>query len=636
MQFRSASTTKQQQHDVFSTLRIQRERELFHQQIMSDDTIQILSPKMTAPAAVFGDSLHVRFTAFDETFDMELNVDRNSIDSRTRVFAGVPGDETLCRPQLITYAATTVDAQGAEITASFTVMHDKRIRGIFVRGGEIYQVAPMDHLEADLAVETRLKGTQSVQNARLSTLRSRAALSSGMVVYKLSEIRTTNEAGEPQLFCSAIDPDTDESHLDPIVAPTGPADDGFSATSAGSVSRHPLLQRWTDCHPHASGYGIKMYMDYVMDVGAALHYSDSKTTVSPVIAWTRLAEVQAAANVFYTTQMAVTLTFHTIVLRTGSSSETWNQYAYDDDRSSGNTLDNDGYLSAARQYRMNDMTDEDRGAAMQFVTRSFRSGVIGQAYVGVLRRTTGTGIGFSSISSDAVFVKTLSHEILHQCKSRHPFETCVGEYEENKGGIMDYSNGKLGSLSDSPGEVGFHSVCSKREACPHIAERFSDPDSSRRVPFVQSFAVITAAPVPVCGDGVVEGDEECDLYGTDNECCVGCRLVDGATCFEPGECCVGCKLQPATTSCGTEGFCGPQGKCEASRCSTYNSADFCGGVKAESPCEEQCYYTFNGVQQTSCQHFDYLQGRRCTTAAGTDGICRGTGMRRSKTRRKEV
>jgi hypothetical protein len=211
MQFRSAPTTKQQQHDVFSTLRIQRERELFHQQIMSDDSIQVLSPKMTAPAAVFGDSLHVRFTAFDETFDMELNADRNSIDSRTRVFAGVPEDETLYRPQLLTYTASTVDAQGAEITASFTVMHDKRIRGIFVRGGEIYQVAPMDHLEADLAVETRLQGTHSVQHARLSTLRSRAAASAGMVVYKLSELRTTNEAGEPQIFCSAVDPKTGES-----------------------------------------------------------------------------------------------------------------------------------------------------------------------------------------------------------------------------------------------------------------------------------------------------------------------------------------------------------------------------------------------------------------------------------------
>jgi hypothetical protein len=192
-------------------------------------------------------------------------------------------------------------------------LHDKRIRGIIVRGGEIYRVTPLDHLDADLAPAP---GPVQVQDAALASLRARAAASSDMVVYKLSDIRTTDEAGQSQVFCGAVDLETGHSHDDPIAAPASAPAPVMTSTSSG-VARQPLLKRWTDCHSKAAGYGIKVYVDYMVDIGAALHYSGSSTTVSTSAVWTRMAEVQAAMNVFYTGQLATTLTFNTLTLRTG-------------------------------------------------------------------------------------------------------------------------------------------------------------------------------------------------------------------------------------------------------------------------------------------------------------------------------
>jgi hypothetical protein len=403
IQFRSSAHRRDLQGDIFSSLRLARERKLFHEKIMADDTISVLSSSMAAPAAVFGDELHLRFSAFDEVVDLDLQVDRHSVDPRTRVIAGVPGDETVFRPQLVSYSGTGVDAQGAEVRAAVTVMPNKQVRGLLVRGGEIYQVAPMAHLEADLALNRNLR-----TDPRLAALRDRAAASADMVIYKLSDLRMTDAAGQPQVFCGAVDPDTGLSHVDPLSAPA-PAAAPVPAPTSSGAARQPLLKRWTDCHPKAAGSGIKMFVDYMVDVGAALHYSGSSTTVSASTVWSRMAEVVTSSNVFYTGQLATTLAFNTLTLRTGSTSEKWNQWAYDDSRKSSNTLNQDAYLAAALDYRKA-MSAADKGATMQFVTRSYGSGVVGQAYIGVIRSTTHS-IGFSSIYSDSGFISTVSHEL---------------------------------------------------------------------------------------------------------------------------------------------------------------------------------------------------------------------------------
>lgn len=91
-----------------------------------------------------------------------------------------------------------------------------------------------------------------------------------------------------------------------------------------------------------------------------------------------------------------------------STSESWNVYAFDDARKSA--INQTLYLNAAQAYRNTIMNDADKGATMQFITRSYSSGVVGKAYIGVLRRKTNS-VGFSSIYRDSGFLLTLSHEI---------------------------------------------------------------------------------------------------------------------------------------------------------------------------------------------------------------------------------
>jgi hypothetical protein len=73
-------------------------------------------------------------------------------------------------------------------------------------------------------------------------------------------------------------------------------------------------------------------------------------------------------------------------------------------------MDDTIHFNAVKPYRNTIMADTDKGAAMQFITRSIRSGTVGRAYIGVLRRKTNS-YGFTSIFRDSGFPLMLSHEL---------------------------------------------------------------------------------------------------------------------------------------------------------------------------------------------------------------------------------
>jgi hypothetical protein len=72
-----------------------------------------------------------------------------------------------------------------------------------------------------------------------------------------------------------------------------------------------------------------------------------------------------------------------------------------------------------------------------------------------------------------------------------------------------------------------------------------------------------------CGNGIVEGDEECDCGGKDgcgtNACCnpTTCKFEKDAVCDDSNEdCCKNCKLASASTVCrASSGTCDPEEKC---------------------------------------------------------------------------
>ncbi|EUC50482.1 hypothetical protein COCMIDRAFT_932 [Bipolaris oryzae ATCC 44560] len=80
---------------------------------------------------------------------------------------------------------------------------------------------------------------------------------------------------------------------------------------------------------------------------------------------------------------------------------------------------------------------------------------------------------------------------------------------------------------------------------------------------------VTLLSGPTCGNGIVEGDEECDCGGVsgckDNACCnpQTCKFINNAVCDDSNEdCCRNCQFASASTVCrGSVGTCDPEETC---------------------------------------------------------------------------
>ena len=164
------------------------------------------------------------------------------------------------------------------------------------------------------------------------------------------------------------------THLDPVQPLTALFPD--MAAPRSSPGRSPLLKRWTDCHTAAGGYGKKMYLDLVVDYGAALFYSDSSTTANADKVMTRLGGVVSQVSAIYYAQLGVQLVLNTVEIRTTMTNEAWNVYAVDDSRWSQKNITSDAYIEKARAYRLAQVTSK-KGATQQTITRAFLTDTVG-------------------------------------------------------------------------------------------------------------------------------------------------------------------------------------------------------------------------------------------------------------------
>jgi len=174
-------------------------------------------------------------------------------------------------------------------------------------------------------------------------------------------------------------------------------------------------------------------------------------------------------------------------------------------------------------------------------------------------------------------------------------------------------------LSEYIGELGFHSLCNKKEMCAEIRASFSRSD----VPQSQCWADATSFTA-VCGNNVTEPGEECDVGTNGSTCCVNCKFATGATCAYPSECCVNCQAKTANTACGAggRGHCGPEGTCIESTCGAHPNTEYNAGVTTSTVCRESCL-TSTGTSA----YYPFLHNELCRLGTGATGYCKDSTCR---------
>jgi hypothetical protein len=213
---------------------------------------------------------------------------------------------------------------------------------------------------------------------------------------------------------------------------------------------------------------------------------------------------------------------------------------------------------------------------------SLQGATIGLAHVnGICELSARAGLSQASRLSDPVIATTITHEIAHNLGALHtdspPSLEMAAQCKDTATTRFIMSR----ELSTARAHTNW-------EACSmeHIRRRF-DPSNGRYPGQNQgTFSLCADAPsgatwiseTPVCGDGLVQGDEECDCLNGDcssvDRCCHGnnCTLKTGARCSAQDACCVAstCLVQnntltvcrEATNACDAEERCdGVSSKC---------------------------------------------------------------------------
>ncbi|XP_016058521.1 PREDICTED: disintegrin and metalloproteinase domain-containing protein 1a-like [Miniopterus natalensis] len=176
-----------------------------------------------------------------------------------------------------------------------------------------------------------------------------------------------------------------------------------------------------------------------------------------------------------------------------------------------------------------------------------------------------------------LFAGLLVHELGHNLGIQHDHSACI--CKDKHLCLMHENITKESGFSNCSSDYFYQFLLEHRGAC-----LFNNPQHKGRL-----------RRDVTCGNGVVEGKEQCDC-GPDcanNRCCDrACRLKDSAKCI-PGPCCnIDCKIEAKGTNC----------RPAIDDC---DLPEYCDGTSAECPADS---YKQDG---TSCGRLHYCFGGRC-------------------------
>ncbi|XP_062988842.1 disintegrin and metalloproteinase domain-containing protein 9-like [Elgaria multicarinata webbii] len=241
------------------------------------------------------------------------------------------------------------------------------------------------------------------------------------------------------------------------------------------------------------------------------------------------------------------------------------------------------------KWRQNNLVGRKRNDISHLIIgRGPYGSAVGMAFVGTVC-SPDFGGSISAFNHDSVLYQAtiVAHELGHNLGMNHDDKNCPGSY------IMHSSANGSKNFSSCSSNDFERLILSGRGTCLRNAPKPSD--------------IFTD---PVCGNNVVDKNEECDC-GTPNECtnpccdAATCRLTSGSECAE-GLCCEKCQFKVAGMDCRPK-----RNVCDL--------PEYCNGSYPDCPedvyimdgyqCNNMKAYCYNGVCQNYDSQCEYLFGK---------------------------
>lgn len=356
-------------------------REIDHFELLKSSSVSLSSNSRLRDANT--QPMELSFSAYgkDFVFDLELNTDLISADSRITIYGDNGEVISSYVPTLSSYVGSI--RGDSESTISLTVLDAAKgvMKGMFNHEGELYQIDPIvEHLDI------------MPHYARSSVLEEADSSDADMIIFKASAVHSDPET---PTNCGVIDPETGANYTVPVLSAT-----------AGKRSVSPSL-------PLPAYNCPTTKKKLVLGVATDASYATKVSGMGYDIATFIQSQVASISQIYVKTAN-VAIQLGNTAIYTTSGTPSFNTGC--------GTIDSK--LNSFSQWRGTQSSGE---GLWHLMTACYQSGTVGLAWINVLCRTTSSsysgqyvsGTGVSSYYGGASSYRVPTHEMGHNFGCEH-------------------------------------------------------------------------------------------------------------------------------------------------------------------------------------------------------------------------